>query len=208
MKHYFLAIFFSCILFTTSAQEQGKIRFGGDLSLTLPSHGAGVGGDLDLRYNITDRLNAGIRTGFGYMLRDYSSSNSQSYTEATIHLNNSFLLTGDYYFPDLNHKIVPFVGTGFGFYRLYDFYFYTPDPDQMSFHIPDFPSSTITVGALLRTGFEVGRFRMSLEYNMIPNTRRYDVTTLTFDGRSRNSYLTINLGFYIGGGSWKRDSEW
>ena len=54
-----------------NAQERGKIRVGGSLGLALPPTGAGLSIDLlDIRYNILDNLNAGIKFGGAFMIRD------------------------------------------------------------------------------------------------------------------------------------------
>jgi len=57
---------------------------------------------------------------------------------------------------------------------------------------------------VIRGGFEWGKFRMNLEYNFVPKTPLYLNGPLTTEDIS-NSYFAVNLGFYIGGGKWKKN---
>ena len=45
-----------------SAQEKGKIRYGGDLGVAIPNLGIGITGNLEARYNILDNFNAGYKS--------------------------------------------------------------------------------------------------------------------------------------------------
>jgi hypothetical protein len=57
------------------------------------------------------------------------------------------------------------------------------------------------MGGLLRGGFEWGKFRMGLEYNLVPKSTLQD-TSGNNRGTISNSYLGIHLGFFVGGGKW------
>lgn len=47
--------------------------------------------------------------------------------------------------------------------------------------------------------------RMALEYYMIPNSSKFDAENIMQPvGQSSNSYVTINLGFILGGGRWQK----
>jgi outer membrane protein X len=61
------------------------------------------------------------------------------------------------------------------------------------------------IGGAIRGGFELGRLRLAMEYNMIPRTVMFDAANIMQTvGTSNNSYLTVNLGFVLGGGKWRR----
>lgn len=63
-------------------------------------------------------------------------------------------------------------------------------------------SANSSISPVIRAGFEAGKFRLSLDYNMVPKS---DLINLQGDviGESGNSYLGIALGFYVGGGKWR-----
>ncbi len=122
MKKY---IFISFVLFTclsVSAQEKGKIRVGGNLGLTVPAGGGGFAIDvLDIRYNILDNWNAGVKFGGAFMLRDVNQL-SQTSAEATMHINSNFMLVSDFYFNKGGSFFAPFVGGSIGSFSIYDIY--------------------------------------------------------------------------------------
>ena len=53
-------------------------------------------------------------------------------------------------------------------------------------------------GGLIRAGFEWGKFRVATSYNLIGKSDLGDGVEV------KNSYFGISLGFYIGGGKWKK----
>lgn len=59
---------------------------------------------------------------------------------------------------------------------------------------------------MVRAGFEVGKFRMGAEYNVVPASD-YNIVAGNKLGSVRNSYLGISIGFFIGGGYWKKDAS-
>ncbi len=203
-KYIFIAVvLFACI--NLNAQEKGKLRVGGNIGATFPSGGAGLSIDLlDIRYNILDNLNAGIKFGGAYMMRDLYQY-SETSIEATMHLSSNFMLVSDYYFNKGNSIFAPFVGAGVGMFSVYDLYFDVDSDTGVDYtEVTDFPDPQSVFGGSLRAGFELGKFRMALEYYMIPQTTKFDVINLSNAGTASNSYLCLNLGFYFGGGSWKK----
>lgn len=202
MKRNFLLLVLLTAFLAANAQEKGKIRVGLDGGLAFPSRGIGFDGDLDVRYNFSDNVNAGVRFGFGYMARDLKSYDANETIEGTIHVNTNFLVHGDYYFSKGDSHFAPFIGAGIGSFSIYDLNFNVHSGDSYTFN--DLPSVEKTFGGLIRTGFELSKFRMALEYYMIPATSAYDINTLQYDGTSQNNYLKLSIGFYIGGGRWRK----
>lgn len=205
MKKLILIAFvlFTCL--TINAQEKGKIRVGGNLGLTLPTGGAGFAIDvLDIRYNILDNLNAGVKFGGAFMLRDVTQLSPTS-AEATMHVNSNIMLVSDFYFNKGGSFFAPFVGGSIGSFSIYDIYMLGQSESEFNYQINELPNPSRTLGGALRAGFEAGKFRMALEYYLIPQTTKYDVANIMqAAGTSPNSYLSLNVGFYFGGGKWKK----
>lgn len=195
MKKLVLCLLVVVIAFNVNAQEKGKIRVGLDAGLALPNAGAGFNGDLDLRYNIMDNLNAGVKFGFAALAKDLSLSAGTATASAMTHL----LATSDYYFNKPASSFAPFLGGGLGSYSIGNI-------QVLSSSSQSTPSGLLIeqkFGGLLRGGFEAGHFRMALEYYLIPNSTLVDMNNNKV-GTTRNSYLNLAIGFYLGGGRWKK----
>jgi outer membrane protein X len=159
---------------------------------------------LDIRYNILDNLNAGVKFGFGFNVRDINLINSSTAT-ATMHANLNSMIVGDYYFHNGSSAFAPFVGAGIGSFSVLDINLQF-DPNQyINYNYTDLPTVPKVIGGAIRGGFELGRLRLAMEYNMIPRTVMFDAANIMQTvGTSNNSYLTVNLGFVLGGGKWRR----
>lgn len=208
MKNLFFAVLFLMTTLGLNAQEQGRIRVAGNMGICSPTDGLGMSIDVfDIRYNILDNLNAGIKMGGALMLRDMGEITSTE-GNLTMHLSSNVMFVGDYYFHYGNSAFAPFLGAGFGSFNIYDI-FMKYDPSQsVNYTYNEFPFPARTVGGSLRGGFELGRLRLAMEYYMIPNTKMYDAANIMqVVGMSPNSYMTINLGFYFGGGSWHKRNK-
>jgi hypothetical protein len=71
----------------------------------------------------------------------------------------------------------------------------------------------VSYGGFISTGFEFGKFRLAAKYVLIPSKAhtlyRYNYNTQSLTGefiteRFRNNYMSISVGFYIGGGNRKK----
>ncbi|HNX89660.1 MAG TPA: hypothetical protein PKH58_11295 [Paludibacteraceae bacterium] len=205
MKKFIFSILLCLFVVSLQAQVKGKFRVGGNLGITMPTGGFGGAIDvLDVRYNILDNLNAGVKLGGAFMLRDVAEI-SETKTEATMHLNSNIMLVGDYYFNKGTSSFAPFIGGGIGSFSIYDIYMQAESGAEYNYDLDQIPSSERTYGGALRAGFEIGKFRMALEYYIIPETTKYNVDNITQPaGTSANNYVSLNLGFYFGGGKWKK----
>ncbi len=183
------------------SQEKGKIRVGADLGICLPNQGGGLTGNVDFRYNILDNFNAGFRIGFGLMIKDIAISSDRMSVTSTESLNNSFLITGDYYFSKKTSYFAPFIGVGLGTYFIENTRFTLENNETQKFGF--YINGENVSGGLLRGGFEWGKFRLVLEYYLIPSSALKDLSN-NYKGMSNNCYTNISLGFYIGGGKWKK----
>ncbi|MGY6743939.1 MAG: hypothetical protein ACXIUQ_14465 [Cecembia sp.] len=181
------------------AQEEGKFRVGLDLGYTVPSSGGGgLLFYLEPKYNIKDNMNIGFRLGGAGMVRDLVYFNNVDEVSATLSFNATYMLTFDYYFKSEGSNFAPFVGAGIGWVGFASIAVdSTVDPDDYGTI-----SANSSLAPAVRAGFEAGKFRLSLDYNIIPKS---DLVNLQGNviGESSNNYLGIALGFYVGGGKWR-----
>ncbi len=203
MKKLIFCLLLSLTVISVSAQEKGKFRIGGNLGMTIPPYGFGGTIDLlDVRYNFLDNFNVGVKFGGAFMVRDFMQIN-ETMGAATMHMNTNFMFVGDYYFNNGVNSFAPFVGAGYGSFRIIDVYMQVRSGEQYNYQYDDFPETRAVAGGVIRTGFEWGKFRMALEYYILPQTLKYDAADIMRSaGSSENSYISLNLGFYFGGGRW------
>ena len=194
MKKIILLII-TLLLFTNSySQKKGGFRVGLDFGFVPASGGGGATFSLEPKYNIKDNMNVGLRLGAAAVVRDIN--NSGGTTSAKVAANGSYAGTYDYYFNGSGKSFVPYIGAGVGYYTL------------ANVELNDSASSSDVVldangkmGGLVRAGFEWGKFRMGVEYNLIPDSDLQDINGAT-TGTVSNSYFGIHLGFFLGGGKW------
>lgn len=200
-------IFFVVLLFTLNlyAQEKGKIRVGIDGTFTFPNKGFGLGCGIDARYNLADNLNIGLKYIGALMGKDVYDNKELVAMSVTTSSISSYLVTSDYYFNKGTSMFSPFVGGGVGVFQSMNIGLSSLGTNLPSISIDFLAFEPETkFGGLIRTGFESGHFRLGLEYYLIPRTKLVDFMTLTNVGTSNNSYLNLSLGFYFGGGHWKK----
>lgn len=178
----------------SNAQRENGFRVGFDLGVIPASGGVGVSFDVEPKFNIKDNMNVGIRIGGAGIARDIEEIGNTTFVTATAIV--SYLGTFDYYFPS-GKSFVPFVGGGVGFADALSVR--TNEDDNVDNLDPE-----TGFAGVIRGGFEWGKLRMNLEYNLMPKTPLYDSFGFT-SGDISNSYFAVNLGFYIGGGKWKKN---
>lgn len=194
MKKIVLSLIVLMTFAFATAQEKGKFRVGLDLGYTIPSGGGGgVLFSFEPKYNITDNSNIGLRFASAAMVRNVVATNGTEF-KAELGANTSYLATYDYYFKG-SSSFVPYVGAGAGIYSLANVEISSQSAGGSNL------DEKSKFGGLLRTGFEWGKFRMGLEYNMVPKSNIQTLAGVT-TGTAKNSYLGIHLGFYLGGGKW------
>jgi outer membrane protein X len=192
-KLTFVVLSLLCFNFA-NAQREGGFRVGLDLGIIPASGGLGVSFDIEPKYNIKENMSVGLRLGGAVIARDVEEIGSNTFVTATAIA--SYLGTYDYYFPS-GKSFVPFVGGGVGFASALSVR--ANEDDDIESIDPDGGFAGV-----IRGGFEWGKFRMNLEYNLMPKTPLYDSFGFTSKDIS-NSYFAVNLGFYIGGGKWKKN---
>jgi outer membrane protein X len=166
----------------------------------IPSGSGAKGGvsfALEPKYAVMDQLSAGLRLEAALMARGFVASDGES-ASAKIAAAASYLATGDYYFS--NNTFRPFVGAGVGIFKLASASF-----DDSNINGTPGTGSATKFGGMVRAGFELMHFRLGIEYNLVGNSTESETytesgQTYTSTISSKNSYLGIKLGFFIGGG--------
>lgn len=194
MKKIIVNLCFTLLVTGGFAQEEGKMRGGLDLGLCIPKGGGGLCFDINLGYNIQDNMTVALRWGSGFMARvdPFGETGSASF-------NINLLGTYNYYFNSGTSPFVPFVGGGLGIYGIASF---ASGDKSVSVEAGN------RLGGLLTAGVELGKLRLALEYNLIPSSAvkltGTDTGIKLENDKIKNSYMAITLGFYLGGGKWKK----
>ena len=194
MKKIILSAFIALLSFSGYAQKKDGFRVGLDFGIVPASDGGGVFLSLEPKYNIKDNMNVGLRIGGAAIVRDVN--NFGTTTNAKVSANGSYVATYDYYFNASGKSFVPYIGGGAGYYSIANIEF---DDTNNSNDLQ--VDAAGKMGGLVRGGFEWGKFRMGLEYNLVPKSTLQDINGNN-KGTVGNSYLGIHLGFYVGGGKW------
>jgi outer membrane protein X len=169
------------------AQQEGKIRGSLNLGTTIHS-GIGFCFDAQLGYNIADNMTVGAKYGWAAMIKgDDNNAKAQA--------NVGYLATFTYFLNPGGGKFAPFGGAGLGAYTIAS----AAGGDGYA----SAEAGTV-FGGMLTAGFEIGAFRLAVEYNLIPSSKVKAIVGNNTKEIS-NSYLAITLGFKIGGGKWGGD---
>lgn len=188
-KIFFAFLLMLAVVPVSQAQEQGKFRVGLEAGYTMPDGGGGVLLAIEPKINIADNMNVGIRFESAAMAKNVGT------TEADLTASASYLGTFDYYFNSGSSSFAPFIGAGAGYSSLGNL---SSSVEEEGVQVSSELEVDGKFGGLFRAGFEAGKFRLAATYNLIGKT--------DFGGGAevKNSYLGISLGFYLGGGKWKK----
>jgi len=204
MKKIIFIVLLSAINFI-QGQEKGKLRVGLDAGLVIGSEEGGGGAfGLEAKYNLEDNLNVGFRFQGAGMFKDlyYIDAERDNYNTTEM-VSYSFLATSDYYYAikkEGRGSFAPFVGGGLGIYKVTNVYY---TADQLDADDSYNTKARSVFGGMLRTGFEWRKFRLTAEYNFVPKTDLQDYYGNVI-GEEKNSYFGLTIGFYVGGGKWRR----
>ena len=176
MRTIVISILFFVLGFSSVfAQEDGKFRAGADIGCLFPHEGAfGLLGAIELKYNLKKNMDVGLKPEFASYIKDKNSHGRLF----------SFSISYDYYFHTTGKRSSPLVGVGLGYY-----FCEVSDVNILS----NFNNPT----CFIRAGYEIGKFRMSLAYNLIRKP-----SEMNPNDRNRD-YISLTVGVYFGGGKWK-----
>ncbi len=213
MKQLFVGVL-SLTTMVSMAQKPIPKPFKVDVSL---GYGKPLGNDskagllfsIEPKYSLTNRITVGFRIEasainmMGKRSDVNYSSEASSFTKLSSRNDRaeSYVLTADYYLS--KGKIRPFVGAGFGLYKVIP-------AENLNFQSGSYARAIQEdkkIGGLIRAGVEAGHFRLSMEYNLVPKSAGVQIVESSANGVSfintpavKNSYLGIKLGVTIGGG--------
>lgn len=204
MKKLLIVLLFLAGSQITVAQQAGRFRMGMDVGPAIPKGGGiGVLFSLEPKINIANNMSVGLRIGTAALAKDITYYNISEDYEGEVSGNASVTATFDYYLNNGKSNVAPFIGGGFGYYALSSI-----DIGNRDFDNPDGPGNleaNFKWAPMLRAGVELGKFRMSAEYNFVPPS---DLQNINGDviGEAVNQYFGFTLGFYVGGGRWRNYS--
>lgn len=201
LRNELLAIIFLIICsHTFFAQEKNSFKVGLELGGALASH-VGVLMCVEPKYNINENNSIGLRLGVTFVLgRNINESiNSQYIIEEGLSLHETYSLaaTFDRYLGKSNSRFQPFVDGGISYFKLSKLN-QVSTIDNSNVNLASVTKVEGQIGLLLRGGFETGKFRLGLEFNMIPKSKIHlpngDVVISVQD-----SYLGASIGCIFGG---------
>jgi outer membrane protein X len=134
--------------------------------------GGGILFAIEPKYALRDQWNIGLRF-------EAALATTAETSDGDIELAG-WLGTVDYFFN--NNKVRPFIGAGLGLYA------YTVPEDQLA--DPNTYEGENLFGGIIRGGFEMGHFRLGIEYNMVSESQY----------SKKNDYLGLKAGVCLGGG--------
>lgn len=204
MRRILSIVLFSCVSLVAQAQygeeaeaieyKPFRVDFTAGLAL-IPANiwSGGVVAGIEPRYAIAPRVNLGLRVqGAGLARIFYQANLSDPYVRANASAMVSVLATGDYYLATA--ELRPFVGLGAGTYSFTSASF---EGNTGSNTNPAETQGGTKFGVMTRAGLDAFHLRFAVEYNFVGAS-----------GRTRNSYLGITAGFYLGGGKRKEPADW
>lgn len=188
----------------TVAQQAGRFRMGMDVGPAIPK-GGGIGAlvSLEPKINIENNMSVGLRFGVAALAKDVTYYDISEDYEGVLSGNASVTATFDYFFNKGKSSVAPFIGGGFGYYALS-----SVEVENGDFDNPDEAGNleaNFKWAPMLRAGVELGKFRMAAEYNFVPTSDLQDIRGQVI-GEAINEYFGFTLGFYVGGGRWRKYS--
>lgn len=147
-------------------------------------------------------MSIGLRLGTALLIKEVQfTDDNQGTAEGEVGTNGSTMVTFDYHFNKNESSFVPFIGGGIGYVSIANFGFGSDFNGNSSISNNEETNLDGKFGGMIRGGFEWGKFRLGLDYNFIPKSDLVNINR-EIVGSSKNNYLGINIGFFVGGGKW------
>ncbi len=180
--------------FCATAQIPGTLKLAGSVGFAQPLRSGVSGGyllSLEPKFIITPTIDVGVRIEAAQLPRSVVSGGTTFATNSRF--LSSYLATASYWLSN-KVKFRSFVGLGAGLYQVPETnrvsVIYNQSPDDILF-----PEGS-RFGGMVRYGVKTGHYIASVEYNMALASTLYRSTTPI---KSPNSYLSIKVGYEIGG---------
>lgn len=211
-------LFTLVIIGINKSQDFRKFKVGMHAGYVAPEGGGGgIGFALEPGYRITDKFAVNLRAEATVFTRDLGSDQDAANLDVGIGGIGSYTANVQYYF--LNGPFRPYIAFGLGYYVPADVKVTT----SASIAGGAATENTQTIapdaafGFYPRIGFDLGHFNMMIDYNIVGDsesnistvkTETKDIngtqttTTQKVEQKTtfKNSYLSVKLGFTIGGG--------
>jgi len=209
-KLLLLVVFFAVTgLVAVNAQDYKPFRVGLGLGYASPAGDGAKGGVLlylEPSYRVTDAIAVGLKAEAAIMFRGTTiTQNGQSYAgSGSVSGAGSYTLNGIYYFTPSGFR--PYAGVGLGIYSIASASVsFAGNGNTQTSSQSETVSGGSKFGFYPRVGFDAGHFTMNIEYNIVPaSTSTLTVTSggavTTAKTETKNNYLGIRIGFFIGGG--------
>lgn len=201
MKKYLTTIFALFLAFSVQSQQQDRFRFQMDIGAAAPQDG-GVGALVNLEPQVLVKRNLalGLRMGVAGLARDVVYYQIPNDYTGELAANVSFAGTANYYFNYCKGRSAPYIGGGIGYYTFSNVKI--EDPNIGPGDVGDLRAS-YAWAPMVRAGVELGKFRIGAEYNFVPESDLQN-TSGQVVGQAKNQYFGFTLGFFVGGGQWRR----
>jgi outer membrane protein X len=201
MKKVYLIFCLAILCLSGSAQLKSNYKpFKFDIAVGYASPaGSGAKGGvlvaLEPKYTFIPNLSVGLRFEAAVVARFSGYSPDGDALDVKLKASGSYLATGDYYIPLPGSKFFrPFTGAGAGIFTIAGI--------EANSSGGSAAGAGTKFGGVTRAGFEIGHFRFAAEYNIVPSSKLsgYDANGNPAEITSKNSYLGVKIGAFIGGG--------
>lgn len=198
-------IFISIVFFSLNAIAQNKKEIisaiKSEIQLIYSENGSGgIGFTYEPKHNINNTHTLGLRLGgsFGFG-RSINSIDESRFNSNPDLLNISFTghLTATYekQFRSNQKLFAPYIGGGIGYFRTTSQNFEILNND-IFVNQEEKAKAKGQVLFLIRSGFDIGKFRLGLEYNYIPYVN-FEISNGDRVGSSKESFTAFTIGYTI-----------
>lgn len=183
-----LSSFFNLV----AQQSQGiKLRIEPGLILSSGSENIELLLNIEPKIEISENIAIGMRFGIALNAQEFKSISSDFFIDdESDNAVISFTPTFDYYLNDEKYR--PYLGLGLGYYV---FSYVDLSRRNGSGEVLE-GSMSNKLGFLIRGGFESGKTRIGLEYNLIPKAD-IEIPNNEIIGEVKSVYLGISIGFTL-----------
>ncbi len=184
---FLIVLFCGCHSYT-----QPKLRIEPGVLLETESDNLGLLFNIEPHVKVSENMFIGLRFGISINPQKIEIDNTSSFFVDDLDDNGiiSLLPTFDFYLTDKQYR--PYVGVGLGYYI-----FNNIDVSMNGSTEILEGSVNNQPGFLVRGGLEIGKTRLGLEYNFIPEAD-IEIPNGQVVGTVNNSYLGLSVGFTIG----------
>ena len=185
-------ILLACLFSSFYLSAQVKLRIEPGVLLKTESENIGLMLNFEPNLQISHNSVIGLRFGIAVNSQKFKTTDNTPFfiDEQNDNAVFSFITTYDYYLNENYYR--PYLGLGIGYYLLNPI-----DVSQIGSQNIFEGSMKNQLGLLLRGGFEVGKTKLGLEYNIVPNAD-IEIPNDQIVGSVNNSYFGLSIGFLIG----------